>query len=117
MGLLSALGRLGGRSAKRAAPAVMDDLPAFRIASTPRAYSSDELRALGQGPQPRFGSGEHWMDGGRPNATNAIMELQAMRNKLTELRRERRLVRTQAEADDIDMQIAVLARDLGIEPW
>lgn len=82
-----------------------------------REFSNDELRAAGQRPSARYGSGNHQMDGGRANGMVEMQEMQAMRNALGQLRRSRAQAASQEELDDIDMQIAVLQRDLDIIPW
>lgn len=82
-----------------------------------REFSNDELRAAGQRPSARYGSGNHQMDGGRANGMVEMQEMQAMRNALGQLRRSRMQAASQEELDDIDMQIAVLQRDLDIIPW
>jgi hypothetical protein len=97
----------------RAAP-VMDAAPptGFRPGA-PRAFTPNEL-----GPQtPVYGSpaaeGRLGM-GPRANPMVEVQERQAMRDMLTKLKRERPMAQSQEELDDIDLQIAVLRRDLGL---
>lgn len=116
MGLLS---RLGGVFGKRAAPApvqTMPDLPVFRIPPS-RDFSSAELRGLGHGPSPRYGSGQHRMDMGRPNPMAEMQEMQAMHNRLQQLKQERAYAQTMEEANEIDMEMSILRRALGIQTW
>lgn len=115
MGLLSALGRRGMRQLESG-----EMFGAFRPGPR-RAFSSDELRALGQRPTPVSGSNE-WanqsrLSGRQANPMTEMQERQAMRDALQRLQQQRMQARNQSELDEIDLDIAVLRRDLGIEPW
>lgn len=80
------------------------------------SFGDDELSAAG-GDAPIDGSPEAETQSGygpRANPMTQLQELAAMRRALRQLEEERRFATDEQEARDIDLQIAVLRRQLGM---
>lgn len=96
-----------GPALRRALSEQIEESP--RMTNFPRRdFTDDELGPVG----PIYGRADHPLSGGRANPIDEMNELQAMRNKLRELKRERRYAQSAEEAEDIDMQIQGIERIL-----
>ena len=112
VGALLGGGRGLARSMGSFRRALAEKLEEPRMTNFPRRdFTPEQIERLGE-PGPIYGRADHPLSGGRANPVDEMNELQAMRNKLRELRRERRYAQTQEDADEIDLEIEAIQRTL-----